>query len=349
MKCSEAAENTYYEYKDVKFEENWRGALDNDFPVMVYHFFRGEKGSAEFDWFRKCSDAFMNDPRILGKTATWLDCEWKPQGQGTSVYANRAFGWCSLAEGTGYRQGIYSSPGLVPQLFPVGEDRWDGVWQWNAHWTPAPQDTLPDGWSEALRLVWQYGKSPTHSWTPAINGAGNTVDVNHLYFASVDDLRAWMGQVVSSPSPGPSPSTSASPSASPSSAPDCCDEHEIRINTLEANQSMLLTLTGQHEERIDVVESNITKIVEHTGVLADAIEQLAATDVAIAARVATLESSLQSLSERVDDQQSAINSNTAKVVEHNVKIDANSSAITGLRQEIVTLNQTLQDIKNSIP
>lgn len=215
IKCSEAAEGTYYEYKDTKFEENWRAALDHGIAVMLYHFFRDNKGSAERDWFMKCADSYLNDERVNGKTAVWLDTEWRNSGVSKITRANRAFGFCELIRGAGFRQGIYCSPGLVNDLFPSNETRWNGVFQWNAHWTPAAQDTLPRGWSDVLRMVWQFGIYPTYSWAPEVNGAG-TVDVNWGYWESAQALRDWMGQ--------------GQPPVPPT---DCCDEHAERLDTHE--------------------------------------------------------------------------------------------------------------------
>jgi GH25 family lysozyme M1 (1,4-beta-N-acetylmuramidase) len=271
LKCSEAAENTYYEYKDAKFETFWRAALDEGFPVMLYHFFRGEKGSAEKSWFMKCADAFLNDPRINGNTAVWLDCEWKHASQSRAAYTNRAFGFCSLIRGEGMKSGIYSSPGLVPTLFDPAYADWDDVFQWNAHWTYAPKDTLPAGWTESQRMVWQRGIYPTHWWVEKVLGAG-TVDVNHGYWASEAALRSWLGQGGSSPSSSPSlspsPSYSASPSLSPSaspsaspSPPDCCEEHELRIDTLEAGQQVLTEIQNVHGQEI----ANLVNRVDQHG------------------------------------------------------------------------------------
>lgn len=260
IKCSEAAEGTYYEYKDTKFEENWRKLLDAGFPVMLYHFFRGEKGNAEFSWFMKCADAFLNDERINGNTAIWLDCEWKASAQTRTQYANRAFAFCYQARDTGFRQGIYSSPGLVPQLFPSNETRWGDVFQWNAHWTYLQKDTLPAGWSEALRLVWQFGIHPTHSWTPEVNGAG-TVDVNWGYWESEEALREWMGQEIVVPPPV-----------------DCCEDHELRIATLEAGQQVLTEIQELHGKRLN----------DHANA------------------ISVLNASMQSMSERVDNHDYAL-------------------------------------------
>jgi GH25 family lysozyme M1 (1,4-beta-N-acetylmuramidase) len=335
MKCSEGAEGTIYEYKDIKFEKNWRAALDNDFPVMVYHFSRGYKGNAEFSWFQKCADAFMNDQRILGKTAVWLDCEWKPASVSTSAYSNRSFGFCSLAEGTGYRQGIYSSPGLVPQLFydPANDVRWNDVFQWNAHWTSAVQDTLPAGWSEAMRKAWQFGIHPTHDWTPVVNGAG-TVDVNHLYFASATDLRRWMGQAISSPSASESPSPSSSPSPSPSGAPDCCEEHAARLLALEGRVSWLEGAVSGMSSRVDALYAIVS---ENT----DSITTIKLDIEGLQQQITTLDASLQSLGQRVDVHGTDINLNTAAIA--TLRAD-----ITRIDDEVHNLYKMMQGIKKGI-
>lgn len=285
LKCSEGAEGTYYEYKDTKFETFWRQALDANFTVMIYHFFRGEKGSAEFNWFMKCADAYLNDPRVLGHTAAWLDCEVLPSGMSRTTYTNRAFGFCDMASGTGFRPGIYSSPGLVPTLFDPAVARWNTVWQWNAHWTSAVSDTLPIGWTEALRVIWQRGIYPTHSWIPIVKGAG-TVDVNYGFWSSVDALRRWLGFGVSSPSPSPSPSPSSSPSASPSSSPDCCEDHELRIRTIEAGMQLLTDIQNTQAEQLNTLATQIATNRQAIKTLDE--------------NVSTMGNSLQSLSERVD-------------------------------------------------
>lgn len=200
IKCSEGAEGTYYQFKDPRFEENWRKAIGEGFPVMVYHFFRDNKGSAEKSWFMKCADDFLN--LVDGHTACWLDVEWTGSGISTSARASRAFGFCDLIKGEGLRQGIYSSPGLVSRLFPPGDLRWANVFQWVAHWTSAQEYSLPSGWSRSLVKGWQFGISPTHSWVPLINGAGR-VDANHFYFDSEDALRSWLGLDTTTPPPVP--------------------------------------------------------------------------------------------------------------------------------------------------
>ena len=255
LKVSEAAEGTYYEYKDTQFERNWRAALDAGLIVMVYHFFRDNRGSAEFNWFMKCASAFLNDPRINGNTAVWLDVE-TDNGVSKETRSNRAFGFCDLSKGSGFRQGIYCSPGLVGSLFPYNDPRWANVYQWNAHWTSAAKDTLPTGWSEALRMMWQFGIHPTHSWTPTVVGAGK-VDVNHGYWANALMLREWLGlAIVASSSPSPSASPSASPSPVP--PPDCCDEHELRLDTIEAGQQVLTEIQQDHDLKLDLMNDTIS-------------------------------------------------------------------------------------------
>ena len=202
IKCSEGAEGTYYEFKDPKWETNWRAALDEGFPVMAYHFFRDEKGSAEKSWFMKCADAFLNDPRINGKTACWLDVEWTGSGLSTTARSSRAFGFCELIRGEGMQQGVYCSPGLVGRLFPPNDPRWANVWQWVAHWTSASTYTLPSGWSVDRVKAWQKGIYDDHWWIPEVIGAGD-VDYNVMYFASEDELRSWLGQVIAPPEPIP--------------------------------------------------------------------------------------------------------------------------------------------------
>ena len=278
IKCSEGAEGTYYEYKDTKFEENYRKLLDYGFPVMLYHFFRGEKGSAEKSWFMKCADGFLNDPRVEGKTAVWLDCEWKKSSQSRASYTRRAFGFNSLITGEGMENGVYSSPGLVPSLFDPAEADWDSVNQWNAHWTRALKDTLPFGWSEQKRKVWQYSIYPTHDWAPTVNGAG-TVDINHGYWYDASALRMWMGQEVY-------PTASPSPSPSPSPAADCCEEHDLRLDTIEAGMQVLTEIQQQQDRRIDENATMIATNMDH--ILANKQE------------IAALTGSVQSLSERVD-------------------------------------------------
>lgn len=280
LKCSEGAEGTYYEYKDVRFEMFWRQALDEGFPVMLYHFFRGEKGAAEFSWFMKCADAFLNDTRILGKTAAYLDCEWRPSALSLSAYSNRAFGFADLTTGEGMENGIYSSPGLVPQLFaaPALDPRWDTVNQWNAHWSPG-EDTLPPGWSEAKRNARQRGIYDTHWWVEKVLGAGK-VDINHMFYANEAALRQWLGQgvVVASPSESPSPSASPSPSLPPS---DCCEEHALRLDTIEAGQQVLTEVQishalslESHSTKLDAITEDVGEINVHIGQLYDRVLSL---------------------------------------------------------------------------
>ena len=202
LKCSEGSEGSYWEFKDPDFETNWRKALDEGFPIMLYHFFRDAKGSAEKSWFMKCADSFLNDPRINGHTAVWLDVEWTKSGISTSARASRSFGFCDLIRGEGMRQGIYSSPGLVAQLFPPNDPRWDNVFQWNAHWTPALEYTLPSGWSHEMIMGWQFGIYDDHYWTPKVTGAGD-VDVNKFFFENEAGLRTWMEQNGQTPPPPP--------------------------------------------------------------------------------------------------------------------------------------------------
>lgn len=264
LKCSESAEGTYYQYKDTKFEENWRAALDHGFVVMIYHFFRGEKGSAEKSWLMKCADAFLNDPRINGKTAVWLDCEWKSSVQTTSSYANRAFNFCDLIKGEGMRQGIYSSPGLVPQLFhPNYDHRWDTVFQWNAHWTSWAEDTLPRGWSESLRKVWQFGIYPRHDWAPVVKGCGE-VDVNHGYWASVESCKNWLG-LEALPTPSPSP---------PPPPADCCEEHALRLDTIEAGMRVLTEIQQAQQKLIDAHGASINTLIQNTQSLGERVDQI---------------------------------------------------------------------------
>lgn len=186
LKCSEGVN-----FKDPKFESNWQAACDNDFAVMLYHFFRDGIGASEFDWFISCAASFLED--VGGHTAVALDVE-TDNGVSKQERAGRAFTFCMLAKGAGLLDGIYSSPYLVNALFPSGETRWSQLsWQWVAHWTPASDYALPAGWSRDLVRCWQYGISPTHSWTPRIQGAG-TVDVNRMFFATEQELKQWLGQ-----------------------------------------------------------------------------------------------------------------------------------------------------------
>jgi GH25 family lysozyme M1 (1,4-beta-N-acetylmuramidase) len=317
IKCSEAAENTYYEYKDSKFEIFWRQLLDAGLTVMVYHFFRGEKGNAEFSWFMKCADAFLNDQRVNGNTAVWLDCEWKPSSMARYTYTNRAFAFCDMVKGTGFRQGIYSSPGLVPTLFDPAVTRWGEVSGWNAHWTSAAKDTLPSGWFEAMRRIWQVGIYPTHSWVPQVNGAG-TVDVNYGFWNSVSHLREWLGFTVSSPSASPSASASPSPSASSSFSPsapplpDCCEEHELRIATLEAGQQVLTEVQENHALKIAEQQREINSLI----------------------------TSVQSLSERVDAHGNQIFTNQND-------IESLRSRVNGINLRLLKIEEEHQRVKDA--
>jgi len=187
MKCSEGTT-----YKDTAFEVNWKGARDNDFAVMVYHFFRDKPAADEFDWFMTCAVNFLDD--VDGNAAVALDVETN-NGVTAGTRADRAFGFCELARGAGLLDGIYSSPSLVGSLFPYGETRWSYLtWQWVAHWTSAATYTLPAGWSRTLVKAWQFGISPTYSWVPRITGA-HTVDCNRMYFADEIALKRWLGQI----------------------------------------------------------------------------------------------------------------------------------------------------------
>lgn len=240
LKASEGAEGTPYEYKDTKFEEYWQAAMDEGFPIMTYHFWRDYKGAAEKDWYMKCADAFLN--AVEGHTACWCDVEWKNTSVAASTRANRVFGFNDLIKGEGIRQGVYCSPALVTALFPAVEPRWSNVYQWDAHWTSALEPTLPNGWSWEMMKGWQKGISPTHSWVPHIDGSQGSVDVNYLYFASEQELRDWMGEA---PTPPPV---------------DCCDDHELRIATLEAGQQVLTEVQQDHGESIDELSNQIANM-----------------------------------------------------------------------------------------
>lgn len=272
LKCSEGAEGTYYEYKDTKFERNYRILLDAGFPVMLYHFFRGEKGSAEKSWFMKCADGFLSDSRVNGKTAAWLDCEWKPSSMSRATYTRRAFGFNSLITGEGMQNGVYSSPGLVPALFDPAETDWDSVNQWNAHWTRALKDTLPYGWLEEKRKVWQFAIYPTHDWAPVVNGAG-TVDINHGYWPNEEALRYWLGQLTWSGSESASPS----PSPSPSPAPDCCEEHDLRLDTIEAGMQVLTEIQQAHSDLLMAHGANINDLMKRLDKLEINVTNMAIT------------------------------------------------------------------------
>jgi GH25 family lysozyme M1 (1,4-beta-N-acetylmuramidase) len=326
LKCSEGWKGSYWEYKDVKFEENWRAALHHGLTVVVYHFYRDGKGSAEKSWFMECADNYLNDPRIDGHTAVFLDVE-TDNGVDINTRANRAFGFCSLIEGEGFRQGIYSSPGLVDRLFPRNDPRWNDVFQWNAHWTSAPQDTLPSGWTEIRRIMWQFGIYPTHSWAPTVNGAG-TVDVNHLYFPTVLHFRDWLGfqefsyspSASASPSPSLSPSPSYSPSPSSSPPVDCCDDHELRIATLEAGQTVLTQIQQQQEERIAALEQQIKFIAEDVG---------------------DLELSVDSLNIRVDNLWNNVYANTSS-------IESLDTRVTGQNMRLLAVEEAYTKMKKAM-
>lgn len=269
LKCSEAAKGTYYEYKDDTFERNWQAAMDEGFPVMTYHFFRDNKGSMEKDWYMECADAFLN--AVSGHTACWLDVEWRNSTVSKDARANRAFGFCDLIRGEGIKQGVYCSPGLVTDLFPAVEPRWGNVFQWNAHWTSAPEPILPNGWSWELIKAWQYGVSPRHSWVPIIQGTPGEVDVNMLYFDSEQDLREWMGEVEPPPE-------------------DCCENHELRIATLENGQQVLTEVQQAHSMMIgkntDAIKAN-----------SDGIYAINTELSALTARVVELEETLAKIKE----------------------------------------------------
>jgi len=197
LKCSEGEEDSYYEYKDINFEVNWRKCLDAGLIVMVYHFARDGRGSQEKSWFMKCADEFLQ--AVDGKTAVWLDSEWDGGKITPLQRGNRHFAFCDLILGEGITQsGIYSSVNYVNKLYAPDENRWGNVWLWNAHWTPNKVDTLPRNWPAAKRIVWQFGIYPTYYWAPVVNGAG-TVDVNWGYWEDGPALRSWLKQ--STPDP----------------------------------------------------------------------------------------------------------------------------------------------------
>jgi GH25 family lysozyme M1 (1,4-beta-N-acetylmuramidase) len=255
LKCSEGAENTFYEYKDPNFETNWKTALDEGFVVMTYHFYRGYRGSDEKSWYMKCADNFLDDERINGKSAAWLDCEWKPDSLSISSYTRRAFGFCSLVEGEGLRQGIYSSPGLVPQLFDPAYTDWGNVSGWVAHWTSLSEPTLPTGWSWDMLAGWQNGISGTHSWIPVVNG-DDKIDHNLFYFADEQALQDWLGQ------------ESAPPPV------DCCEEHALRIATLEAGQQVLTDVQNELLARTGALEANFASLADKVSTNDYAIGQI---------------------------------------------------------------------------
>jgi GH25 family lysozyme M1 (1,4-beta-N-acetylmuramidase) len=255
LKCSEGAEGTYYEFKDPTFETNWKTALDKGFTVMTYHFFRGYRGSDEKSWYMKCADNFLNDERINGDTAAWLDCEVKQNGVSTSTYTRRAFGFCSLIEGEGIRDGIYSSPGLVPQLFDPAYTNWGSVSGWVAHWTSLSEPALPTGWSWDMLVGWQNGISGTHSWIPVVNG-DDKIDHNLFYFTDEQALRDWLGQ------------ESAPPPV------DCCEEHALLIATLQAGQQVLTDVQNDLLARMGAVEANFASLADEVGNLKEADAQI---------------------------------------------------------------------------
>jgi len=188
LKCSESDW-----YKDTAFEYSWQAAMDNDLAVMLYHFNRSNKtGEVQFNWFMSCAENFLN--YVEGSTAVALDVE-TVDNTDKDTRASRAFDFCKRVRDAGLKDGIYCSPGLVPTLFPLNDSRWNALtWQWVAHWTSAADYTLPNGWSRNLVKAWQFGIYPTHSWTPKIEGAGNAVDCNHMFFESATALKIWLGQ-----------------------------------------------------------------------------------------------------------------------------------------------------------
>jgi len=192
------SESNYF--KDSRFEENWRAAHAADLPVMTYHFFRDRTDEA--DWYLQCADSFLN--AVDGHTACWLDVETN-NGVSKETRANRAFAFCNSIQAEGINAGMYSSPYFVSLLFPPNDPRWDNVFQWVAHWISANQPTLPSGWSWEKLVLWQFGISPTHSWTPAIAGVPGAVDVNWAYFSDKQKLREWLGFTLPPPSPPPPP------------------------------------------------------------------------------------------------------------------------------------------------
>ena len=253
LKCSEGAEGTYYEYKDIKFEKNWRSALEHGLIVMVYHFGRGEKGSEEKSWFMKCADTFLQE--VDGKTCVWDDCEWKPPGMATSTYTNRVAGFVSLIQGENIKSGVYSSPGLVPQLFYQPNIDWNSMELWNAHWINAQQPVMPLGWPRDKMSFWQKGISPTHSWVPIVQGAG-TVDINFGYFADAIALRNWLGQFGTPP------------------PVDCCNEIKIEIQRLDVeNRFIKGELAGLNqraertEQRADLTDQEIVLLNQDMAVI----------------------------------------------------------------------------------
>lgn len=250
LKCSEGSEG-YYQYKDTKFEENWRAALEHGLIVMVYHFSRGAKGAVEKSWFMKCADAFLQE--VDGKTCVWDDCEWKPSNLARSTYTNRVAGFVSLIQGENIKSGVYSSPGLVPQLFYPPNINWNSMELWNAHWINALQPTMPIGWPREKMSFWQKGISPTHSWVPIVQGAG-TVDINYGYFADANALRTWLGQFGTTPPPT-----------------DCCEEvrEDIRfikgelgtLNQRVETQGVYIDQLHADMSHIDRLRAELDKII----------------------------------------------------------------------------------------
>jgi len=188
LKCSESDW-----YKDTAFEYSWQAAIDQDLAVMLYHFNRSNKtGEVQFNWFMTCAENFLN--YVEGSTAVALDVE-TVDNTDKDTRASRAFDFCKRVRDAGMKDGIYSSPGLVPTLFPLNDSRWNALtWQWVAHWTSAADYTLPNGWSREKVKAWQFGIYPTYPWCPKVEGAGNAVDVNHMFFESAAKLKEWLGQ-----------------------------------------------------------------------------------------------------------------------------------------------------------
>jgi hypothetical protein len=160
---------------------------------MLYHFFRSHKsGEVQFSWFMSCADAFLSEMGVGQAVA--IDVE-TVDGVDKDTRASRVFDMARRLREAGLLDGVYSSPGLVPSLFPTNDTRWNQLtWQWVAHWTSAADYTLPNGWNRDKVKGWQYGIYPTYAWCPKVEGAGNAVDVNRFFFPDAAALKAWLGQ-----------------------------------------------------------------------------------------------------------------------------------------------------------
>lgn len=156
--------------KDKKFEQNYRGCIDNNIPIGIYWYNYAKNVSGAIDEAKTCLAA------IKGKKIDfpiWYDIEENSvfnTGKNNVSAMTKAF--CKTISEAGYKTGIYSSKSGFQSYFTDEIKNNYNVWLANVGKNGA---TLSSTTYKGRYDMWQY------SWVGRIDGINGNVDLDYCY------------------------------------------------------------------------------------------------------------------------------------------------------------------------